>query len=162
MARNLFARARISFVVPLDIVSVFDQLSHPDTAVKFMGDHRRVAGVKSYELLDSDWNKVGSRRRIEMNNGTRLIETIKSIEHPSHFIYHLAEFGDPNQNKKSTIKSGYSQCHFRKNKDGSTTVQWRFALQPHKPILLPATWIYMKTSHRNFMKASVKKMRRSL
>jgi len=162
MSRNFFAITQIKFVVTLDVTAAFEKLSNSDTAVQFMRDHREIAGVKNYELLDGDWDSIGCRRRIEMTNGTRLIETIQSIEHGRHFTYYLAEFTSPGQSSTSTIKSGYSQCRFQQNKDGSTTVKWRFALQPHKPILLPATWIYMKTAHRNFMKASVKNMQRSL
>ena len=161
MTRNFYARAQVRFVVPTDASLTFDQLSHPDTAIKFMGNYRGISGVKSYELLDDDWKSVGSRRQITMNNGSQILETIQSIEYGHHFTHNLTEFINSDIAAKSTIKSGYSQCHFQQNKDGSTTVKWRFALQPHKPILLPATWIYMKTAHRNFMKASVKNMRRS-
>lgn len=162
MTRNFYARAQVRFVVPTDAFLTFDQLSHPDTAIKFMGNYRGISGVKSYELLDDDWKSVGSRRQITMNNGSQILETIQSIEHGRHFKYLLTEFISSDIATKSTIKSGYSQCHFRQNKHGTTDVIWRFGLQPHKPILLPATWIYMKTVHRNFMKASVKKMKRSL
>lgn len=162
MAKNFFVITQIKFVVMLDIAMAFDKLSNSDTAMEFMRDHRRAAGVKNYKLIDGNWDRAGCRRRIEMTNGTRLIETIKSIEHGRHFTYHLTEFTSNDQTTKSTIKSGYSQCHFRQNKDGGTTVVWRFALQPQKQILLPATWIYMKTAHRNFMKASVKNMQQSL
>ncbi len=137
--------ATIKQNVGLDAASAFELIADPDAAVKFLD------GVKSYELLDSNWNSVGARRRITLNNGTTILETIKVFKPFEHFTYELTDF---NERFKLFLVRGTSQCWFVQTKTGTTQVTWRFTYQPRNLLLVPVLWIFMKLPYRRYMRAA--------
>ncbi len=154
----MFAAKMIGVTVKLDVMqdidTVYGWVIDPSAAPKFL------QGIKSYELLDRDWTQVGARRRITLDNGATLLETIKTISHSEHFGYELTEFSGMSRLVKIFIARGSSQCWFTDGKAGGTHIVWRFSYEPRNVLVIPFLWVFMNTAYRSYMRSAARRIKR--
>ncbi len=135
----------LSLTFNQNIQAVFELLAHPDVAPRF------IPGVISSTLLDGNWKQVGARRRLELEGGATVLETIKTFEAPNAFTYELSEITGLPRIAHHAIERGHSTCYFLPIDENGTRVIWRFSFAPRRYRHVPLLFLYMKTLHRRTM-----------
>lgn len=144
--------------VKQDIRTTYRWVAHADTPIVMVTRKGPLGGFASYELITGDWTQEGSSRRISLDDGSKMTETIKTIEQPSYFDYQLDDYATPMLRR--LFKRAVGQFWFTAMRDGSTQVVWRYSFQPAGPLVTPAVWLFVNTIYRSYMRNAVGNMKR--
>ena len=146
--------------VPQGIETTYDWVVDRDTPIRMIHSRGPVPGFKSYKLLDGDWKHEGARRRVTLDDGSTLTESIKTIQRPDYFDYELTDFKDTPALLRILLKRSYGQWWFESTKDIGTHIRWRYSFEPQSPWLTPLLWLFTNTVYRSYLKAALQEMKR--
>ncbi len=144
--------------VPQDIQTTYNWVVHPDTPIALVNRWGPLAGFDAYEMVEGDWTHPGSSRRITLDDGSHMTETIKTKDEPTYFDYELTDYSLPAL--RAVLKRSFGQWWFTTREDGGTHVVWTYSLEPRNVFAIPLVWLFVKTFYRAYVKAAMRDMDR--
>ena len=129
---NLLATAEIN--ISRSSIEVFEYLTTADTYAHIMLPLFPLAGIQSAELIDADAPAAGVQRRVQLTDGTVIVETID--EHEPRRI-HRYSWGDGLKIPLSLLVThAAASWNFTETANG-THVQWSYDFTISSPLVWP-------------------------
>jgi hypothetical protein len=144
---------------PLDMRSTYEWVIAVDTPIQMVRRWGLMPGFKAYELQSADWSHEGSSRLVTLDDGSRLVETIRTLspDDCNYFDYTLNKFTSPLM--RLLFTEGGGQWWFKASGNQSTHVTWRYYFIPRNILAYPVVWVFMHTMYKGYMLAAMRHMK---
>ena len=111
-------------VVPIDLTKYFKR-------------YGPIPQIVSIQDQTGDWDAAGQSRRINLKDGSHVLEKIDVCEPPGYFEYTVGPFSGFNRHVMTHAKG---QFWFDGNADG-TLIRWSYTWHPRNKLVLPLAWV---------------------
>jgi len=103
----------------------------------FTGFAPLIPGIRAARLLDATAPAEGVRRRVELSDGTSIVERITAFEAPSVHAYDMAEM---NPLQRLICTNMVSRWTFS-DAGAGTRVVWDYRIEPRTALHTPLAWV---------------------
>jgi hypothetical protein len=121
----------------------FDAVVPIDLTKHFTG-YGPIPQIVGIEDQTGDWDTAGQTRRINLKDGTHVLETIEVCDRPGYFEYKVGPFSGFNRHVMSHAKG---QFWFDGDESG-TLIRWTYTWHPQNVFVLPLAWVLTRVWKR--------------
>lgn len=142
--------------MPVPIRAAFDAACAPD----FVRIFRRVGpvpGVRAVAGESLSWAKIGQQRRLDLEDGNSVAETLVAFDSPNSFRYKISGFGGL---AGSLIKEAEGEWTFTAANGDHCSVQWLYKFWPRNAIARGVLGPFAQLFWRAYMRQALALMAR--
>lgn len=151
---------QVASTVELDIraspEAVYDYVVREDTPARDLRSFGLVPGVRGdVRLTEGNWDRVGARRVVVLEDGSTLHEDIEQLDRPVSFRYRVHDFDFA---LKTVAEYGRGYWSFTGTPDG-THVVWTYVFNASSCAARPALRAVIGTQFTPFMRHGLARIR---
>lgn len=123
--------------------AAFDAVVPIDLTEHFTG-YGPIPRIVSIQDQTGDWDAAGQSRRINLKDGSHVLEAIDVYERPGYFEYTVGPFSGFNRHVMSHAKGRF----WFYGGDNGTLIRWSYTWYPKNAFVLPVAWILTRVWKR--------------
>jgi hypothetical protein len=134
-------------VVPGDISDVFDFVTAEDVLPKVLTGYGLIPGIVGTSDVTGPWNTPGSRRTVQLADGSTAHEEVKNYDRPAYFAYTVSE---PTFSLRHLIVDANGQWWMASVK-GGTKVKWTYTFHAKGWVSRQVLKVFARFQWRGYM-----------